>query len=1475
MSRTRAQALTLVNWKGVFYERYLIDRHVTAFEGVNGAGKTTVMIAAYLVLLPDMSRLRFTNLGETGATGGDKGIWGRLGEQGRPSYSVIDFAITPDRRLIAGVHIERKGEPSIEPTPFIITGLDASVRLQDVLLLPQGEVEVVPELSELRENTARFGGRLQVYSTARDYFAALFEQGVTPLRLGTDEERNKLNEMLRTSMTGGISRALTSELRSFLLKEESGLADTLQRMKANLDACRRTRTEVQESQRLEKEIGGVFEAGQTMFAAAFLATRERADEMQRRVADAEVAHTKAQEKLTNVQEQLAHVCEELSTKSTRQENLTKELTAAEGWLQRLQQALEAAQEVARWVKEVASAENNVRVAEGERVASEAVRNQRRVALRRCQEEYTNLAAGLADLQQGIEGLHRRAGAYKQAVRRKQEAETLLGAGTIPVHDLGSRITACTAKLAEVDRTRREVKQQLADVAEHKREHAVALEALEFMTGEAIDPQSAHAAALARLRWFRDSLVLAGHASTIAAELAKTRKLATRQAEARARAQALGLSFTEQEEPAGLQIGAQLEQVEQERQRLQKEEGIARAGISDCQRTLENARLRQKELADQEPLWLDLSARARRLEEHLDLPLRSLEELQTVREVVSQRLADITARETDLVQSRERLHAEARELLAAGGPFDPELLKLKDSLGADLLATIFEDTSIEEAGILEAHLGSLVQALVVDDPRTAAVEIHGRSDALPHVWLMSRDQDVVQLGLSDAPHAPNEIDVIVPERRAFRVSRVPSRPLLGRKAREKRAEELRAEAGMLDGQIEAVRAERRGVERLKEDGESLLAGHMVWLKDNPASELAMLRHQLIEVEAQQGIHKSAAIRHREAARQLAPRIDALRSLLAEAVLLDPPDHANRLEALEEEHRGAITAQAETRRCRDAVRVVEDKLDSLRRLPLSDADIERLGAELDRLSRERGKLDAAIEAMEYVASNAEALNWGDAPVQLETEKSLVPVLQEQLTLAKRAVEDAESASRAAEETFNRAMALWQDADGERRAATAQLEASEYRFAAMGVPDPTPTAIDEAQDKLNHLKEEAKTLASQLDILKNDKGRHAAEQDQAAHECDEAGEKVAAERREAAPALERWNRLRTTVSEHNLLASVLPPGKNDVSGIRGHVNLVQEARQQRAVLVERLRAAQRTQDLLIKIDKDGSGSELAFADVYLELWLSVRDWLRRRLPAQIAEVDDPREALLRLRDQLLSLEERLARQENDLRGASEDVARGIDVQIRKARGQVQRLTKNLEGVSFGSIHRIRVKLQPVERMEQILRALREGAVQGLLFQENLAIEEALDEIFRRYGGGKTGGQRLLDYREYVLLQAEVCRKAGSEWEAANPTRLSTGEAIGVGAALMMVVLTEWERDANLLRGKKSRGSLRLLFLDEANRLSHDNLGVLFDLCQTLDLQLLIAAPEVARAEGNTTYRLVRRTDTAGREEVVVSGRRTRADA
>jgi len=1439
MSRTRAQTLVLVNWKGVFYERYLIDRHVTALEGANGAGKTTVMIAAYLVLLPDMSRLRFTNLGETGATGGDKGIWGRLGEPGRPAYSAIDFALASDQRLIAGVHLERKGEPSVEPTPFIISGLDADVRLQDVLLLSQGDHEVVPELNELRENAARFGGRIQVFGTARDYFAALFDHGVTPLRLATDEERNKLNEMLRTSMTGGISRALTSELRSFLLKEETGLADTLQRMKANLDACKRTRTEVQEAQRLEREIGGVFEAGQTMFAAAFFATRERADELRRRLAEAEEAQRIARERLAGAEDQLACVRDELRKKGARQEALAAEANAAEDWLRRLQQSLQAAEEVARRREELSSAEADTRIAESQSKAREESRSQCRATLHRCREGHKRAGAGLADLQRGLDELHRRAGAYRQVIRRKGEAERLLEADELAIEAIAGRVADSRAQLDQVDRSRRAAKQRLAGADEHRREHRAVLEALELMADAAIKPHATHATALQQLRRFRDLEALAGRLSTIAAELAEARKLASRQADAKEQAEKLSISHSGQRS-ARVEITEHLEQAEQERERFFEQAREAQADLADCQRTLDAARARQKELSDREPIWRDLATRAKHLEEELECPLTSLPELQ-----------------------------------AAGGPFDPELLRLKDALGAELLAGAFEDASVEDAAVLEAKLGPLVQALVVDDPAVAAKQVHGRSESLSDVWLVSRDEDAAQLGTGAVHQSGEASDIVVSEQRAIRVTRIPTRPRLGRKAREKRAAELRVEADELGAQIESTRAERRRLERLAEDGEALLAGQIVWLAGDPAPELAAIRRQLSEVQAQQEKHRAAVTRYQEAAHQLAPVIEAIRGLLGMAVLLDPPDHAQRRDALERDNDAAQAAQAEIQRCREAAWVVEDKLDVLRRTPLSETEVAMLETELSRLSDERDRLDAAIEAMEFVAGNAEALSWDDAPDQLEANRSLVPALEEQLRRAEEALAEAEVSVGTAEEEFEHATTKWQDADGRRRAAVEQLRAAEQRFTEMAMPDPTEAAVATAREEMHRLKEAAKALAAELDVLKTTQGRREAEQAQAEREHGEAEEKVAVERREAEPALDRWERLRAAVAERNLLASALTSGTSDVSGIRGHVNLVQEAHKQRAVLVERLRVAHGAQDLLAKVDKDAAGADIGFADIYLELWLAVRDWLRRRLPAQVAEVDDPREALLRLRDQLTGLEERLARQEDDLRGASEDVARGIDVQIRKARGQVSRLNQNLGGVSFGSIDGIRVKVQSVERLEQVLRALREGAVQGLLFQENLPIEEALDEIFRRYGGGRSGGQRLLDYREYVHLQVEVRRTAGSDWEVANPTRLSTGEAIGVGAALMMVVLTEWERDANLLRGKRAHGSLRFLFLDEANRLSHDNLGVLFDLCQTLDLQLLIAAPEVARAEGNTTYRLVRRVDADGREEVLVSGRRTRAEA
>ena len=1473
MTRVCAEALVLVNWKGVFYERYRLDRHVTALEGSNGAGKTTVMIAAYVVLLPDMSRLRFTNLGETGATGGDKGLWGRLGDPGRPSYAVLDFSLPTKGRIVAGVHLVRKGEPSVEPTPFIVSDLDRSVRLQDLLLVSQGDQEVVPELHELKENAARFGGRLTQFPSAREYFAELFEKGVTPLRLGTDEERSKLNEMLRTSMTGGISRALTSELRAFLLKEEGGLADTLQHMRANLDACRRTRTEVQESRRLEQEIGGVFDAGQGMFEAAFLATRERADELTRRVAEAEAALGAAVQARETASDELERTITELEEIDHRRDELAQVLDSARAWHGKQREALVAAKTLTRCADTLRRAESAASAAATRRAEAGVRRSHARDELRRAQEDYKLAAAGLADLQSGLDEIHRRAGSYRQAICRLREAEACLGADSLSPESFHERMLSARAELDLIDEERRDATTRLADAEEHRSQHAKVLSALRALVDGDVVIEQAHASALDALQRYRDQAALAARLPSIERELTDARRQEPRQEKARARAKALGVVQTEG--PAPEVVSRLLGEVDAERRGHEEAERCAKTETEATERRLKELDARRRELSAREPEWREHSARASRLSVHLGSTVDSRASLDAARTTLGVQLTMASREEEDLRVAQAQLLRQARELLASGGPFPPELLKLKGQIGAELLAESFEDVGPGEAARLEARLGVLSQALIVDDPWTTAHSIADRSDKLADVLLVSRDAELDLLASGVIEEDAGERDVVVEEGIALRVSRVPSEPRLGRRASAERAAQLRRQAEEKASQLDSAMATRRELERLTADGEALLAGHVIWLAGDPATDLATVKQSIAEGEAQLAAHRSAAVSHAEAARALRPRADGLRTLLGEAMLLDPPDYGDLVRLLEEGCEDVRAAKRFVEHHEHDARFVDRHMPVLRQMPLSEQDLARLAERVHQLKTSRERLDAGIDALSFLIAHVEALGWEEAPRRLASHQALAPSLQAQLRDAEERQRRAEKAHAEADQEHDAATAQFQDADGRRRVAAQEHSAAVERFDMIGIPEPTQQAIDASASEVSCLEAELRSQEQRRDPLLTKRGGQESTLRELDRRLTEAEEKVTSERREAEPAVKRWDELRERSLRLGLLGSLATGGASRFAEIRGHVNLVQEARMRRGILLERLNGAHGGASLIAELQTLRDNSDAAFAEAYLDLWLTVRNWLRRRLPAQVAEIDDPREGLLRLRDQLSNLEERLARQESDLRGASEDVARGIDVHIRKARGQVNRLNKNLERVSFGSIHGIRVRLNPVEMMEKVLRALRDGAAQTLLFQADIPIEDALDEIFRRHGGGRTGGQRLLDYREYVHLQVEIRRRAGVDWEIANPTRLSTGEAIGVGAALMMVVLTEWERDATLLRGRKSHGSLRFLFLDEANRLSQDNLGVLFDLCQTLDLQLLIAAPEVARAEGNTTYRLVRRTTPEGREEVLVSGRRTRAEA
>ena len=1008
MKRARATQLAVVNWRGVFYERYELSDTVTALEGANGAGKTTVLVAAFVALLPDMSHLRFTNVGQTTGSGGDRGIWGRLGEPGRPSYTVLDLALANGERLLAGVHLERRSEPSVELTPFLITDFPHGEELQNLLLVRGNDLDAIPEIEELRQQAARFGARLQQCVTAKEYFKELFDRGVTPLHLDGDSDRAKLSEMLRTSMTGGMSRVLTRGLRTFLLEEKRGLANTLSNMRSNINACRRTRAEVDDARRLEAEISRVYEAGQEMFNRAVHATEQAAQEAVRRIADGE---------------------EEVRKAHAAVETAHADLESAKG--------------------------------EGERARDDL--NKLKDALKRDNEHHRRLEAGRR-LQQRIE-------------RTQSELEAVLQAKGWRSEVSGTN---------EIDALRRK---------------------------------------------------LSGERDTARDEVRR------------------------------------------------------------------------------------LNGRHDELEE-------------------------------------ERKHLEE-----AGSSLSQDILELARKLRGETVAERFEDIAIEDAGVQEARLGPLVSAIVVDDPQGAAQAAAATGDRPESVWLATTGA-IAGADVAQGPQGERIGNTVIVQstQEVWRVTEIPDRPVLGRRARERRLKVLKR-----DAEAVANEAGRLGTRQREIEGElGALEGLVIKLND--------IRHARTEL-AELGIQ------------------DVSESAMAKA--------RARLVEREEEHKSADDRSRE-------------------------------------LERRLGNLEGGL-----------------------------------------------------------------------RQATQNLT--------------------------------------------------------------RAAEEVEVQRAIGGPAQQRWQKLQSDAEEGDLLTAPRTPGVVEELAGRGSGNLYSEALSWARTLHDRLKDTEpdgaignKVDDLCRLDERSRSG------DDYLRAWREVRVWLHRRIPAQIAQMDDPLEALSRLRSHLADLQNRLSAQESELQGNTADVASAIGAQTRRARKEVEQLNRDLENVCFGSIAAVRLQLRRIPEMENVLDALRNGDNQGRLFTPDLPLEEALNKLFRKFAGGRAQGLRILDYREYVDPRVEVKRKAGAGWESANPNQISTGESIGIGAALMMVVLTAWERSASMRRAQSAHGTLRLLLLDEANRLDRENLGVLFDLCRNLNLQLLVAAPEVAQAEGNTTYRLVRVSGANRDEEVKATGRR-----
>ncbi|MCP4752664.1 MAG: hypothetical protein GY866_17395, partial [Proteobacteria bacterium] len=170
-SKSRIQRVILMNWRGMFFQPFDLDAGMTILEGANGTGKTTIMIAAYTCLMPDLNFLNFQNVTTVASRKNeDKGLYGRLG-QGEPVFSLLDILTAEGARHLVGVQLVKKTYPQVTLKHFAVKNLHIEADIEEVLLksIPETKEQEIPDLEEIGARCLKYQGELINFRHAKEY----------------------------------------------------------------------------------------------------------------------------------------------------------------------------------------------------------------------------------------------------------------------------------------------------------------------------------------------------------------------------------------------------------------------------------------------------------------------------------------------------------------------------------------------------------------------------------------------------------------------------------------------------------------------------------------------------------------------------------------------------------------------------------------------------------------------------------------------------------------------------------------------------------------------------------------------------------------------------------------------------------------------------------------------------------------------------------------------------------------------------------------------------------------------------------------------------------------------------------------------------------------------------------------------------------------------------------------------------------
>ncbi|MGF6190687.1 chromosome partition protein MukB [Serratia sp. 2723] len=1450
IERGKFRSLTLVNWNGFFARTFDLDELVTTLSGGNGAGKSTTMAAFVTALIPDLTLLHFRNTTEAGATSGsrDKGLHGKL--RAGVCYSTLDVVNSRHQRVVVGVRLQQVAgrDRKVDIKPFTIQGLPTAVQPTELLTQTVGERQArVLSLQELKERVEEMEGvQFKQFNSITDYHALMFDLGVLPKRLRTSSDRSKFYRLIEASLYGGISSAITRSLRDYLLPENGGVRKAFQDMEAALRENRMTLEAIRVTQSDRDLFKHLISEATSYVAADYM---RHANERRIHLDGALVLRNEllsSRKQLAAEQFRHVEMARELAEQSGAESDLETDYQAASDHLNLVQTAMRQQEKIERYEGDLE--ELTYRLEEQNEVVAEASEQQAENEARAeaAELEVDELKSQLADYQQALDVQQTRAIQYQQALQALERARALCQVPELTAENAEEWLDTFQAREQEATESLLQLEQKLsvADAAHSQFEQAYQL--VGKIAGE-VSRSEAWQTARELLRDWPSQQHQAERVQPLRIRLSELEQRLRSQQDAERLLQEFCKRHGQSYQPD--ELDALQQELEERLESLSQSVSEAGERRMEMRQELEQIQQRIKELTARAPIWLAAQDSLTQLSEQSG---EAFEDGQQVTEYMQQLLEREreTTVERDEVASRKReIEAQVERLSQPSGAEDQRLVTLAERFGGVLLSEIYDDVTIDDAPYFSALYGPSRHAIVVPDLSLVREMLEGLEDCPEDLYLIEGDPQSFDDSVFAVEEQEKAVVVKIADRQ-WRYSRYPEVPLFGRAARENRLEVLYAERDLLAERYATLSFDVQKTQRSHQAFSRFIGSHLAVAFDaDPEADIRALNSRRGEIERALNNHEAQNQQQRQQYDQAKEGISALNRLMPLVSLLNDETLQDRVEEIREEMEEAQDAARYIQQHGVSLAKLEPMLSVLQSDPEQHEQLQQDYAQAQATQRQAKQ--QAFSLTEVVQRRAH-FSYTDSAGMQNADNDLNDKLRQRL----------------------------EHAEAERTRAREQLRQYQTQFTQYSqVLASLKSSYDAKRDMLKELSQELVDIGVQADANAEARARQRRDELHAS----------LSNNRNRRNQLEK--QLTFCEAEMDSLQKRLRKLERDYYQLREQVvtakagwcavmRLVKDNGVERR-LHRRELAYMDGDELRSMSDKALGALRLAVADNEhlrdvlrlsedpkrperkIQFFIAVYQHLRERIRQDIIRTDDPVEAIEQMEIELGRLTEELTAREQKLAISSKSVANIIRKTIQREQNRIRMLNQGLQAVSFGQVKSVRLNVNVREAHATLLDVLSEQQEQHQdLFNSNrLTFSEALAKLYQRLNpqidmGQRTPqtiGEELLDYRNYLELEVEVFR--GSDgWLRAESGALSTGEAIGTGMSILVMVVQSWEEESRRLRGKDI-SPCRLLFLDEAARLDAKSIATLFELCDRLEMQLIIAAPENISPEKGTTYKLVRK--------------------